>query len=91
MNRAGLVDAIALQAGVSKKEADSALTATLKVIKGAVAGGHKVSIFGFGAFEARQRSARDGRNPITGEKLSIPATTVPAFSAGKTFKEAVAK
>ena len=91
MNKGELVDVVAVQAGVTKKEADEILTATLDVIKETVANGEKVSLIGFGAFEPRQRSAREGRNPKTGEKLTIPATTVPAFSAGKPFKAAVAK
>ena len=91
MNKGELVDAIAKRAGVSKKDADSILTATLDVIKETVADGQKVSIVGFGAFEPRPRAARDGRNPKTGEKIAIPATVVPGFSAGKAFKTAVAK
>ena len=67
------------------------LTAMLDVIQNTVADGQKASIVGFGAFDSRQRSAREGRNPKTGEKLAIPATTVPAFSAGKLFKEKVAE
>ncbi len=91
MNKCELVDAISVRSGVSKKEAESVLSATLDVIKTTVADGQKVSILGFGAFEPRQRAARDGRNPKTGEKISIPATTVPGFSAGKAFKVAVSK
>ena len=56
----------------------------------AVAGDDKVTLVGFGSFEARNRKAREGRNPKTNEKMSIPATKVPAFSAGKLFKEKVA-
>ena len=84
-------DAVAVRAGVTKKDADAILSATLDVIQTTVAEGQKVTVVGFGTFEPRQRSAREGRNPKTGEKLSIPATTVPAFSAGKSFKEAVAR
>ncbi len=91
MNKGELVDAIADKAGVSKKQADAILTAVLESIQEAVATGEKVTLVGFGTFEARQRQAREGRNPKTGETMTIPATTVPAFSAGKLFKEKVAE
>ena len=57
----------------------------------AVAKGDKVTLVGFGSFEARHRKAREGRNPSTGQPMTIPETTVPAFSAGKAFKEMVAE
>jgi DNA-binding protein HU-beta len=91
MNKADLVNAISDKAGVTKKQADSVLTAALDTIIDAVSEGEKVTLVGFGSFEARQRKARNGRNPQTGKALKIPATTVPAFSAGKLFKEEVAK
>ncbi len=78
------------KADVSKKDADAVLTAVIESIMESVAGGDKVSLVGFGSFEPRDRKARDGRNPQTGETIKIPATTVPAFSAGKGFKEKVA-
>ncbi|MCG9890314.1 MAG: HU family DNA-binding protein [Thermosynechococcaceae cyanobacterium MS004] len=90
MNKGELVDAIAEKANVTKKDADAILNATLDLIVESVASGQKVSLVGFGTFEKRDRAAREGRNPKTGETLSIAATTVPAFSAGKSFKEAVA-
>jgi DNA-binding protein HU-beta len=90
MNKGELVDAIAKEANVNKKTADEVLTATLKVITEAVAKDEKVTLVGFGSFEARMREAREGRNPKTSEKMQIPATAVPAFSAGKSFKEQVA-
>jgi DNA-binding protein HU-beta len=89
MNKGELVDKIAEKANVTKKDADSILTAMLEVILDAVAGGDKVTLVGFGTFEARQRQAREGRNPSTGEPIKIPATKVPAFSAGKQFKDKV--
>lgn len=89
MNKGELVDAIATKAEVTKKAADAALTATLQAIVEAVAGGDKVTLVGFGSFEPRNRQAREGRNPKTGDKMKIPATKVPAFSAGKLFKEKV--
>ena len=91
MNKGELVNAVAQAAGVSKKDADSILTATLETIVEAVAEGGKVTLVGFGSFESRARQAREGRNPKTGEKITIPATKVPAFSAGKSFKEKVSK
>lgn len=90
MNKGELVDAIAAKAQTSKKDADAILTATLDAIMGAVAEGEKVTLVGFGTFEPRKRAAREGRNPQTGKTIQIPETTVPAFSAGKQFKEMVA-
>lgn len=89
MNKGELVDKIAEKANVTKKDADSILTAMLEVILDTVADGDKVTLVGFGTFEARQRQAREGRNPSTGEPIKIPATKVPAFSAGKQFKDKV--
>lgn len=90
MNKADLVNSIADKAGVTKKQADSVLTAALDIIIDTVSDGDKVTLVGFGSFEPRHRKARNGRNPQTGKALKIPATTVPAFSAGKFFKEQVA-
>ncbi|HEY9827944.1 MAG TPA: HU family DNA-binding protein [Stenomitos sp.] len=90
MNKGELVDAIAEKANVTKKEADAVLSAAIDAIVDAVAGGDKVTLVGFGSFEKRGRSAREGRNPKTGETIQIPATSVPGFSAGKLFKEKVA-
>jgi DNA-binding protein HU-beta len=90
MNKGELIDAIATKAGVTKKSADAALTATLEAIVEAVAAGDRVALVGFGSFEPRNRQAREGRNPRSGEMMKIPATKVPAFSPGKLFKEKVA-
>ncbi|MEO0868134.1 MAG: HU family DNA-binding protein [Cyanobacteria bacterium J06642_11] len=90
MNKGELITTISAKAGVSKKEADTILSTAIETIMDAVADGEKVTFVGFGSFEARDRKAREGRNPKTGETMTIPATTVPAFSAGKGFKEAVA-
>ena len=90
MNKGELIDAISEKADVSKKQAESLLNATLETIVENVCEGEKVTLVGFGSFEKRHRNARNGRNPQTGEALSIPATDVPAFSAGKSFKELVA-
>lgn len=90
MNKGELIDAVAEKAGVTKKQADAVLTAALESVIDAVAAQEKVTLVGFGSFEARKRKAREGRNPQTGEKMDIPETWVPAFSAGKMFKEKVA-
>ena len=90
MNKGELVDAVSTKADVTKKQADAVLTATIDAIVEAVSAGDKVTLVGFGSFEARERKAREGRNPKTGDKMDIPATKVPAFSAGKLFKEKVA-
>jgi DNA-binding protein HU-beta len=89
MNKGELVDAIAARANVTKKEADAILTAFLETVQETVASGEKVTLVGFGTFEPRERQAREGRNPRTGKTIKIPATKVPAFSAGKLFKEKV--
>lgn len=90
MNKGELIDVVAEKADVSKKDAEAIVTAAIESIMESVAGGDKVSLVGFGSFEPRARKARDGRNPQTGETIKIPATTVPAFSAGKGFKQLVA-
>ena len=90
MNKGELVDKVAEKATVTKKQADAVLTAALESIMEAVSEGDKVTLVGFGSFESRERKAREGRNPKTGEKMDIPATRVPAFSAGKLFKDKVA-
>ena len=91
MNKEELVQEVAKKTKISQKEAGETLNAILEVIEKAVAKGKKVTLVGFGTFEPRTRAARTGRNPQTGKELKIPAKTVPAFSAGKKFKELVAK
>ncbi|MBN3908286.1 MAG: HU family DNA-binding protein [Nostoc sp. NMS1] len=90
MNKGELVDAVAAKANVTKKQADEVISAFLSVVIEAVANGEKITLVGFGSFERRERSEREGRNPKTNEPMTIPATKVPAFSAGKQFKEKVA-
>jgi len=90
MNKAEFIDAIAEQTGKNKKEINLIVSAALDIITDTVAEGEKVVLVGFGAFEPRDRQAREGHNPRTGEKMEIPATRFPAFSAGKQFKEKVA-
>ena len=89
MNKADFITAIAEKSGLSKKDSEQALGATLDVITGALKGGDKVQIVGFGVFETKNRVARVGRNPKTKEEIQIPASTVPVFKAGKAFKDAV--
>ena len=90
MNKGELVDQVAEKATVTKKQADAVISATIEAIMEAVSSGDKVTLVGFGSFESRERKEREGRNPKTGNKMTIPATKVPAFSAGKLFKEKVA-
>ena len=89
MNKGELVDEIADKTELTKKQTDAILSALTEVITDTVSSDEKVILVGFGSFEARERKAREGRNPKTGEKMTIAATRVPAFSAGKAFKEKV--
>ena len=91
MNKTELIAAIAEKAGLSKKDAERALNATIDAITASLVAGDKVQVAGFGIFEAKNREARTGRNPLTKETIQIPATRVPAFKASKTLKDAVAK
>lgn len=90
MNKSDLVAKIADSANVTKKQADAVLSAALNAIQDSLASGDKVTLVGFGSFEVRQRKAREGRNPRSGETVQIPETKVPAFAAGKVFKDLVA-
>ena len=89
MNKEELVQEIAKKASVTQKEAAEVLGALIETVQKTVAKGKKVTLVGFGTFEARTRKAREGQNPRTGEKVAIPAATIPAFKAGKAFKDAV--
>ena len=91
MKKTELITAIAEKSGLTKKDAEAALTATLDTIVETVAAGDKIQITGFGTFEQRQRNARTGINPRTGENIEIAASKVPAFKAGSALKDAVAK
>jgi len=91
MNREELVAELAKSAKVTKKTASDVLSAAIEVVEKTVAKGKRVTLVGFGSFEARKRAARTGRNPQTGAALKIAAKTVPAFVAGKKFKEMVKK
>lgn len=89
MNKGQLIEAAAKKAALTQKQINAALDAVIDCITEAVAEGDKVTLVGFGSWEARERKEREGRNPKTGKKIDIPATVVPAFSAGKQFKDAV--
>jgi len=89
MNKQDVVNAIATATGLTKVDSAKALDALLDTITSALKKGDKVTLTGFGTFEARETQAREGRNPQTGAKLVIPAGRRPGFSAGKTFKDAV--
>ncbi|MBQ1437077.1 MAG: HU family DNA-binding protein [Ruminococcus sp.] len=89
MKKTELIAAIAEQSGLTKKDAEAALNATLDTITKAVAEGDKIQLTGFGTFEQRQRNARTGVDPRTGNSIEIPASKVPAFKAGKAFKDFV--
>ena len=89
MNKGELIEAVARNTGESKATAEKVVNETLDVIVTGVVASGKVSITGFGTFEARDRAARTARNPQTGEEIQVKATRVPAFKAGKGFKDAV--
>lgn len=89
MNKSELVAAMAEKANLSKKDAELALNALTDSVAGALKGGDKVVLVGFGTFETRERAAREGRNPQTGATIKIAASKVPAFKAGKALKDAV--
>ncbi len=91
MNKTELVAAVAENAALSKKDAEKAISAVIDAITGALADGDKVQLVGFGTFEVRARGARTGKNPRTGEAIKIAASKVPAFKAGKAFKDIVNK
>lgn len=89
MNKTELVEKIAEETGFTRRDADEALRAALNAITDAVAAGERVTLPGFGTFERRDRAARQGRNPQTGDTIKIAKSRVPAFKAGATFKSYV--
>jgi DNA-binding protein HU-beta len=91
MNKEELVKEIAQKTRMSQKDVGEILNSMIETIQKSVSKGKKVTLVGFGTFESRKRSARKGRNPQTGQEIDIPAKKVPAFSAGKKFKELVNK
>ncbi len=91
MNKEELVKEIAKKTRMPQKQVAEVISLMIDSIEKTVAKGKRVTLVGFGTFEARKRAARTGRNPQTGSEIQIPAKTVPAFSAGKKFKEIVSK
>ena len=91
MNKTELIAAVAEKTDLSKKDADAAVSAVLGAITDALKAGDKIQLVGFGTFEVRNRAAKQGRNPRTGETMTVPASNVPAFKAGKALKDAVAE
>lgn len=91
MTKAELIGIVAAKAELSKKDSEKAVTAMLETITEALVAGEKVSLVGFGAFEVKQRSPRKGINPRTKEEITIAASKLPSFKAGKALKDAVAK
>ncbi|MCH3971516.1 MAG: HU family DNA-binding protein [Oscillospiraceae bacterium] len=91
MNKTELINMAAEKAAVSKKDTENVVNAVINAIVEAVASEEKVQLVGFGTFECRSRSARQGRDPRTNSTIEIPASKAPAFKAGKAFKDAVNK
>jgi DNA-binding protein HU-beta len=89
MNKTELVDAVATRAELTKKDALKAVDVLIETISNTLAKEEKIQLIGFGSFEVRERGARPGRNPRTGEEIHIPAFKFPAFKPGKELKEAV--
>ena len=89
MNKTQLIDVVATKTGLKKKEAEAAVNAMTEAIAEALKAGDKVQLIGFGTFEVKERAARQGHNPKTGETITIAASKHPAFSAGKALKDFV--
>lgn len=89
MNKPELISAMAEKSELSKKDAESALNAFMETVKENLTKGEKISLLGFGTFDIAERAAREGRNPATGETISIKASKSPKFKAGKALKDAV--
>jgi DNA-binding protein HU-beta len=91
MNKTDIIAAVAEKTGMTKKDAERVINATIETIEGGLVKGDKVQISGFGIFEVKAREARVGRNPRTKETIQIPATRLPVFKASKALKDVVAK
>lgn len=89
MNKTELIAAVAEKSGISKKDAEKAVSAALTTITEALQAGDKVQLVGFGVFEVRERPAHKGHNPMTGAEIEIAASKAPAFKPGKALKEAL--
>ncbi len=91
MNKTQLIDVVATKTGMKKAQAEAAVNAVNEAIVEALVAGDKVQLIGFGTYEVKERAARDGRNPKTGEIIKIAASKAPTFTAGKALKDAVNK
>ncbi len=89
MNKTQFIEAVAAKSDLKKKDAEAAVNAMTEVIAEALKAGDKVQLVGFGTFEVKERAARSGRNPKTGETIEIAASKHPAFSAGKALKDSI--
>ncbi len=89
MNKSELIAEVAAKSELTKKDAEKAVNAVLCTIEGALKKDEKVALVGFGTFEAKNRPARKGHNPLTGAEIDIPASKSPSFKAGKAFKDAL--
>ena len=89
MNKTQLIDVVATKTGLTKKAAEAAVNAVNDAITEALIAGDKVQVIGFGTYEVKERAAREGRNPKTGETITIAASKAPVFTAGKALKDAV--
>lgn len=89
MNKAELINAVADKTNLTKKDAEAAVSAVIEVITETLAKDEKVQLVGFGSFEVKSRAARIGRNPRTKEQISIPASKLPVFKAGKALKDSI--
>ena len=89
MNKTEFINAVAAKEGIEKKCAEKAVNAVFATIANELAKGEKIQLVGFGTFEIRERAEKQGRNPRTGETMTVPASKVPAFKAGKALKDAV--
>ena len=89
MNKSELISVVAENAGLTKKDTEKVVNAVFDGISDALAKGDKVQVIGFGTFDVRERKSREGRNPATGETITIPAVKVPVFKAGKALKDNV--
>ena len=90
MNKTELVAAVAEKAGLKKEDAAKAVNAVFEAISDALIEGEKVQLVGFGSFQVKERAEKQAKNPRTGEKITVPATKRPSFTAGKVLKDAVA-
>ena len=91
MNKTDLIAVVAEKCGITKKEAERVVCATIDTVEAKLIAGEKVSLSGFGIFEVKAREARVGRNPRTKETIQIPATRLPVFKAAKALKDTIAK